>query len=146
VVGVGDYVVPDQAQNLLWERSYTPEGGDNVDFQRPRHQADRGAAERRSGRAAAARRLYAGGARPGGAGAAGRFAAQVQRAVIIITNYNLTFKRGLAGRQPGLAHRFQTGQPAAGAVVTFTKEGSPLGEGVTDADGKALADLGLTQN
>lgn len=25
-----NYVVPDQAQNLIWERNYTPEGGDNV--------------------------------------------------------------------------------------------------------------------
>ncbi len=136
------YVVPDQPQNLVWERSYTPEGGDNV---------------------IAKMGIKLTAAQPGGGpeeplppgvylldvrdptraqedGSPG-----VQRAVLILTNHNLTFKRSLQGDSLAWLTDLVSGQPVEGAPVTFTREGSPLAQGVTDADGKTLATLNLTQ-
>ncbi|MFM7581874.1 MAG: MG2 domain-containing protein, partial [Caldilinea sp.] len=69
----------------------------------------------------------------------------VQRAVLLLTKHNLTFKRSLQGDSLAWLTDLESGQPVEGAPVTFTREGPPLAQGVTDADGKALATLNLTE-
>jgi uncharacterized protein YfaS (alpha-2-macroglobulin family) len=138
------YVVPDQAQNLLWERSYTPDGGDNViskiGVKLTAVQTSGGPEE------PLPPGVYMLEVRDPAAQAREDGSPTVQRAVIIITNYNLTFKRSMQGDSLAWLTDLVSGQPIEGAAVTFTKDGSPLGAGVTDADGKALADLDLTQD
>ena len=136
------YVVPDQPQNLIWERSYTPEGGDNV---------------------IAKMGIKLTAAQPGGGPeeplppgvyllevrdptrAQEEGSPGVQRAVLLLTKHNLTFKRSLQGDSLAWLTDLQSGQPVEGASITFTREGPPLAQGVTDADGKALATLNLTE-
>jgi hypothetical protein len=60
--------------------------------------------------------------------------------VLLLTKHNLTFKRSLQGDSLAWLTDLESGQPVEGAPVTFTREGSPLAQGVTDADGKVLAD------
>jgi uncharacterized protein YfaS (alpha-2-macroglobulin family) len=139
-----NYVVPDQAQNLLWERSYTPDGGDNVIA---RIGVKLTAVQRSGGpEEPLPPGVYLLEVRDPAAQARQDGSPAVQRAVIIISNYNLTFKRALQGDSLAWLTDLASGQPVEGAAVTFTRDGSPLSEGVTDADGKALADLDLTQD
>ncbi|MFO7633326.1 MAG: Ig-like domain-containing protein, partial [Caldilinea sp.] len=139
-----NYVVPDQAQNLLWERNYTPDGGDNV-IQR---MGIKLTAVQRSGgpEEPLPPGVYMLEVRDPAAQAQQDGAPTRQRAVIIITNYNLTFKRAMQGDSLAWLTDLASGQPVEGAAVTFTKSGPPLGEGVTDAGGMALAEMGLTQD
>ena len=137
-----NYVVPDQARNLIWERTYTPEGGDNVIARMGvKLTASRGGAEEPLPPG-----VYLLEVRDPTAQTQQDGAPTVQRGVIVISNYNLTFKRGLQGDSLAWLTDLATGQPVAGAAVTFTKDGPPLAQGVTDADGLAIADLGLTQD
>ncbi len=139
-----NYVVPDQAQNLLWQRTYTPDGGDNVITR----MGIKLTAVQRSGgpEEPLPPGVYMLEVRDPAAQARQDGSPTVQRAVIIITNYNLTFKRALRGDSLAWLTDLATGQPVEGAAVTFTKDGSPLAQGVTDGDGKALANLNLTQD
>ncbi|HRA68054.1 MAG TPA: Ig-like domain-containing protein, partial [Caldilinea sp.] len=139
-----NYVVPDQAQNLIWERNYTPEGGDNVierlGVKLTAVQSSGGPEE------ALPPGVYLLEVRDPTALAREDGSPAVQRAAIIISNYNLTFKRALQGDSLAWLTDLATGQPVGDAPVTFTRTGPALGEGVTDASGMALADLGLTQD
>jgi uncharacterized protein YfaS (alpha-2-macroglobulin family) len=136
------YVVPDQAQNLLWERSYTPDAGDNViskiGVKLTAVQTSGGPEE------PLPPGVYMLEVRDPAAQAREDGSPGVQRAVIIITNYNLTFKRAMQGDSLAWLTDLVTGQPVEGASVTFIKDGSLLGEGVTSAEGIATADLKLT--
>ncbi|MBE2237947.1 MAG: Ig-like domain-containing protein, partial [Caldilineaceae bacterium] len=139
-----NYVVPDQAQNLLWERSYTPEGGDNVierlGIKLTTVQSSGGP------EAALPPGVYLLEVRDPTALAREDGSPAVQRSAIIISNNNLTFKRALQGDSLAWLTDLATGQPVAGAAVTFTRTGPALGEDVTDSNGMALADLDLTQD
>lgn len=68
----------------------------------------------------------------------------VQRAVIILSNNNITFKRGSQGSSLAWITDLATGQPVEGAPVSFTKDGAELAQATSDVDGMALAELGLT--
>lgn len=139
-----NYVVPDQAQNLLWQRTYTPDGGDNVIAR----MGIKLTAVQRSGgpEEPLPPGVYMLEVRDPAAQARQDGSPGVQRAIIIITNHNLTFKRAMNGDSLAWLTDLVTGQPVEGAAVTFTKSGPPLAQGVTDADGVALANLGLTQD
>lgn len=138
-----NYVVPDQPNNLIWERTYTPDGGDNVISRL----GIRLTAVQRSGgpEEPLPPGIYLLEVRDPTAQTRGEGMPSTQRGVIVISNYNLTFKRSLQGDSLAWLTDLATGQPVAGAEVTFTKSGLPLAQRMTDADGLALANLGLTQ-
>jgi len=138
------YVVPDQPNNLIWERTYTPEGGDNVISR----MGIKLTAVQRSGgpEEPLPPGVYLLEVRNPTAQMQGDGIPPVQRGVIVISNYNLTLKRGLQGNSLAWLTDLATGQPIAGSAVVFTRGGSPLAQGLTDADGLALADLGLSQD
>ena len=67
-----------------------------------------------------------------------------QRAVIILSNNNITFKRSSQGDSLAWVTDLLSGQPVEGVNVTFTRDWTELGSATTDADGLALAALDLT--
>lgn len=69
-----------------------------------------------------------------------------QKAVIILSNNNITLKRGNQGESLAWLTSLADGQPIAGLPVVFTKNGAEIAQGTTDADGIAMAALGLAQN
>ncbi|MCO5213078.1 MAG: MG2 domain-containing protein [Caldilinea sp.] len=136
------YVVPDQAQNLLWERNYTPEGEPNV----IQTQGMRLTAVQSSGGAEEPLPpgVYMLEVRDPAATAQQDGRSSVQRAVIILSNNNITFKRAAQGQSLAWLTDLATGQPVADAPVTFTRTGPEIAQAATDSDGVAMADLGLT--
>jgi uncharacterized protein YfaS (alpha-2-macroglobulin family) len=66
-----------------------------------------------------------------------------QRAVIVLSNNNITFKRGSQGESVAWVTDLRNGQPVAGAEVTFHRRFEELATATTDADGLARASLSL---
>jgi uncharacterized protein YfaS (alpha-2-macroglobulin family) len=67
----------------------------------------------------------------------------VLRSVIILSNNNITFKRGNQGESLAWVTDLATGKPVEGAAVTFTQYGNLLAEGASNGDGLAQAALNL---
>jgi uncharacterized protein YfaS (alpha-2-macroglobulin family) len=134
------YQVPDRAQNLIWSKSAPGEGERNVVNVLGFTIADADGAPLPPGPYLLEVR------NPVVAGPDTSMNAQMQRAVIILTNRNITFKRGLEGQSLAWLTDLQTGEPAADAAVVFTQEGETLGEATTDADGAATAPLAIPPN
>ena len=134
--------MPDQAQNLLWERDYTPEGEPNV----IQTQGIRLTAVQSSGGAEEPLPpgVYMLEVRDPTAAAQQDGGSSVQRAVIILSNNNITFKRAAQGQSLAWLTDLATGQPVADVPVTFTRTGPEIAQASTDGDGVAMADLGLT--
>ncbi|MBK8046321.1 MAG: Ig-like domain-containing protein [Anaerolineales bacterium] len=70
----------------------------------------------------------------------------VQKAVIVLSNNNITFKRANDGNSLAWVTGLQDGLPVNNAEVTFTKSGATLGSATTGDDGIAVANLNLTAN
>ncbi len=136
------YVVPDQAQNLLWERAYTTEGDPNVietqGIRLSAVQSNGGAEE------ALPPGIYLLEVRDPTAAIQQDERSPVQRAVLILSNNNLTFKRAAQGQSLAWLTDLATGQPIADAAIAFTRTGAEIVQAQTDDDGVAMADLGLT--
>ena len=70
----------------------------------------------------------------------------VQRGVIIISDNNITIKRGVQGDSLAWVTGLADGRPVAGAPISFTRNGAELAQGTTDEDGVVTAALGLGPN
>lgn len=68
----------------------------------------------------------------------------VQRAVIVLSNNNITFKRGSQGESVAWVTDLLSGEPVAGADVTFSRSFEELATATTGDDGIARASLGLS--
>ena len=136
------YVVPDQAQNLLWERNYTPEGEPNViQTQGIRLTTVQSGSDPEEPLPPGVYMLEV---RDPTAVAQQDGRSPMQRAVLILSNNNLTFKRAAQGQSLAWLTDLATGQPVADAPVVFTRTGPEIAQAPTDADGVAMAHLGLT--
>ena len=69
----------------------------------------------------------------------------VQKAVIVLSNNNITIKRGSQGDSLAWVTDMPDGLPVGDAPIVFTKSSGELAQDTTDADGMATAALGLTQ-
>ncbi len=67
----------------------------------------------------------------------------VLRAVIVLSSNNITLKRGSQGESLAWVTDLADGRPVEGAAISFTKNGTELAQGTTDADGLARAALNL---
>ncbi len=68
----------------------------------------------------------------------------VLRAVIVLSKNNITIKRGAQGESLAWLTDMSTGQPVAGASVSFSRNSGELAQGTTDADGLVQTALNLT--
>lgn len=134
------YQVPDQAENLVWTKSAPGDGERNVINVLGFTMADANGNPLPPG-------VYLLEVRnPATAGGDSTVNAQTQKAVIVLTNRNITFKRGLEGQSLAWVTDLASGEPVADAPVVFTLEGETVGDAVSDADGVALAPLTIPAN
>ena len=134
------YELPNRDENLIWEKSVPAEGEPNVVNLQGFKLVDAEGNPLPPGSYLFEVRNPLAGQSPNG------YSQQPEtlKAVIILSDYNITLKRATGGESLAWVTDLRSGKPVADVPVVFSQENQERGQAVTGADGLALADLALT--
>lgn len=134
-----NYKVPDADANRVWARSYAPRGGPNITARQVISLTDE-----------AGNRLPPGAylleVAPPPNSSTPDSPAQPNRALIVLSNDNLVFKKSSQGQSLAWMTDLQTGQPVAEQNLRFYFNNQVQAETSTDADGVATGAMNLDPN
>ena len=136
------YAVPNEAGNLIWQRSYTPGSERNVAIRQIITLTNKAGNNLPPG-------LYLiESSEPTNVPTPqdGTVQNQKSHSVIVLSNYQLLVKKADQGQSLAWLTDLRSGLPVSGKVIRFVSNGQPVGEATTDENGIATLALSLNSN